>query len=94
MLLSSVKLVELVSAMVVQPIPFASVSSLSGHSWQSIDILKLDNTEYALCKDEIRRDLITATAGVSALASFLMVGSQATLLYTFIANGHYTGFVR
>jgi len=34
------------------------------------------NDEYALCKDEIRRDLITATAGVSALASFLMVGAS------------------
>lgn len=36
------------------------------------DPICLNNTEYALCKDEIRRDLITATAGVSALASFLM----------------------
>jgi AGZA family xanthine/uracil permease-like MFS transporter len=32
----------------------------------------LNNEEYALCQGEIQRDLITATAGVSALASCLM----------------------
>ncbi|CCA67173.1 probable Purine Transporter AzgA [Serendipita indica DSM 11827] len=36
------------------------------------DPICLTNTEYALCKDEVRRDLITATAGVSAMSSFLM----------------------
>ncbi|CAG8657672.1 12044_t:CDS:2, partial [Acaulospora colombiana] len=36
------------------------------------DPICLNNTEYLLCKDEVRRDLITATAGIAALASFLM----------------------
>ncbi|KIM32264.1 hypothetical protein M408DRAFT_326887 [Serendipita vermifera MAFF 305830] len=36
------------------------------------DPICLANEEYALCKDEIRRDLITATAAVSCLSSFLM----------------------
>lgn len=30
------------------------------------------NEEYALCQAEIKRDLVTATAAISALASFFM----------------------
>jgi len=30
------------------------------------------NEDYALCQNEIKRDLITATAAISALASFCM----------------------
>lgn len=30
------------------------------------------NTEYALCVNEVKRDLITSTAAISALASFCM----------------------
>ena len=30
------------------------------------------NTEYALCVNEVKRDMITATAAISALASFCM----------------------
>ena len=30
------------------------------------------NEEYALCQNEVKRDLITATAAISALASFMM----------------------
>lgn len=31
-----------------------------------------DNTEYSLCTAEIKRDAVTATAAISALASFCM----------------------
>lgn len=30
------------------------------------------NTEYALCSAEIKRDMVTATAAISALSSFCM----------------------
>lgn len=42
------------------------------------DPICLNNTEYALCKDEIRRDLITATAAIACLSSVLM-GALANL---------------
>lgn len=32
----------------------------------------VDNTEYALCKAEIKKDLVTATAAISALGTFFM----------------------
>ena len=31
-----------------------------------------DDVEYALCKGEIKRDLVTATAAISALGSFML----------------------
>lgn len=37
-----------------------------------------DNTEYLLCKAEIKKDLITATAAISALGTFMM-GALANL---------------
>ncbi|KAL8294762.1 hypothetical protein RB597_008229 [Gaeumannomyces tritici] len=36
------------------------------------DPICLNNQEYAICKNEIRRDLITATAAISALGTFFM----------------------
>lgn len=31
-----------------------------------------NNTEYALCSNEVKRDLITATAAISSIATFCM----------------------
>ena len=36
------------------------------------DPICLENEAYLLCKGEIKRDLITATAAISAFASFFM----------------------
>ncbi|KAK3372053.1 permease family-domain-containing protein [Podospora didyma] len=60
-----------------------------------------DDTEYALCKGEIKRDLVTATAAISALGSFMLgllsnlpvaiapgMGLNAYLAYTVVGfNG-------
>lgn len=36
------------------------------------DPICMNNEEYTLCQAEIKRDLITATAAISALATFFM----------------------
>lgn len=36
------------------------------------DPICLDNVDYLLCKNEVKRDLVTATAAVSALATFFL----------------------
>ncbi len=36
------------------------------------DISCSNNTEYTLCINEIKRDLVTSTAAISALGSFCM----------------------
>ena len=46
----------------------------------------VDNTEYALCKSEIKKDLVTATAAISALGTFFM-GLLANLCVTKHALG-------
>lgn len=37
------------------------------------------NSEYLLCKNEVKRDLVTATAAISALATFFL-GALANML--------------
>jgi AGZA family xanthine/uracil permease-like MFS transporter len=36
------------------------------------DPICLANTDYLLCKNEVKRDLVTATAAISALATFFL----------------------
>jgi adenine/guanine/hypoxanthine permease len=36
------------------------------------DPICLTNTDYALCQNEVKRDIVTATAAISALTSFMM----------------------
>jgi AGZA family xanthine/uracil permease-like MFS transporter len=36
------------------------------------DLICENNTEYVLCLNEIKRDLITATAAISSIATFCM----------------------
>lgn len=53
----------------------ASVVSDSGGTCvcnDPVDITCSDNLDYTLCVNEIKRDLVTSTAAISALTSFCM----------------------
>lgn len=36
------------------------------------DPICMENTDYLLCKNEVRRDLVTGTAAISCLATFFL----------------------